>query len=289
MTKNHPMVPADRRSSCPLIACALALALPTFGGACGTREIDTTRFLLTTSTSTVGNTAPFAVSVVGDYNTIEEADAAASTGAADRAYSLRIDGLAAIQDDGPVVLWEGTALLWLPVGSHVFELVETNGHTAYRSETYDLTADHATHLITFGDRHALQAQIISYDLTIPAATLRYAVINLVRGQTIEAVRCADGDRSNCSPISSSLSFGQVLQAEAPLDPSGAGLTVGYAAPDLYYRVSPTASLPAPVPNRIVRDLIALEIFSGNTGEAPLFLGAPIFLGTMGEREESLDL
>jgi hypothetical protein len=270
---------------------ALTLALAHLGTGCGTQEVETSRLLLSAHLPTDLNTAALGITVVGDYDTSEEHQAAALQGLDDR-YSLRIDGRAAAWDDGQAItVGSGaTDFFWAPAGAHTFELINASAQTVLQ-RAHDLTAGFAHRLIGYGDRHALSSAFFSFDLDIPSGMQRFVAMNLVRDQTIEALDCSGSPPQTCTALSPTLTYGQSLQGEAilrgdlPLSPTGA------ASPNVFFRMTPTAAVPTPPLGTFYLDGSAynatLRDDPPRVTVPPVFLGIPIFLSSLGYIQQQL--
>lgn len=264
---------------------ALTLVLAYLGTACGTQEVETSRLLLSTQFPTDLNDASLGVSAVDDFDTFEEQQAAWAQGVYEL-YSIRIDGRAVVWDDGQAITvgGGGAVFFWVPAGSHTFELINASGQKVLQT-VQDLTAGFGQRLVAYGDRHALSSSFFSFDLDIPSGTQRFAVLNLVRDHTIEAVDCSDSSPQTCTPISSTLAYGQSVQADAtlrgdlPLSPTGA------FSPNVFYRMTPTAALPTPPLGWAYGDGASqnawLHADPLRVGIPPVFLGTPSFMNSSG--------
>src|SRR6476661_7742019 len=153
--------------------------------ACSTKEIgvDDGNHFLISQLPTDTQQAAFALSLAPDAETWQED--ALLAGIHTVAYNLKIDGRWAVIVDPegmtyPIQLFRGGVGLWLgnyiPAGTHVFEMVDADGHTALKTPPVDVQPNHANHLVMFGQHEALDHRFFTYSLDVPAGLSRFNVI-----------------------------------------------------------------------------------------------------------------
>jgi len=256
----------------------VSLALAGVGGACGTNELDTNRTVV--SASEVNDTA-VGVSLAGDYDTYEQEQAAVLSGDRSQDYQVRIDGRAAVWSEGTqvAIYGGGTVYIFVPAGQHVIALTDKDGRTVVQTDPVQLLEAHSYRLVAFGKRPALQQTFFEFDLDIPERRQRFAILNLVRGQTIEAVDCPGLAPDACTILSEPLGYGESLQGEAsyePVDPAGGNYQ---PSPNIGYRTPPSAEEPTPPVTAAYSDDAASNLVrrTGTFVLPPFFLGIPVYM------------
>lgn len=248
--------------------------------ACSTKEIavDDGNHFLISQLPTDTQQAAFALSLAPDADTYQEQRRLA--GIQTVAYNLKIDGRWAVILDseggtypiqlfpGGIGMWTGN---WIPAGTHVFEMVDANGHTALKTPPVDVQPNHANHLVMFGDHAALEHRFFTYSFDVPAGLSRFNVINLVRtGELVRVVRCDGPAPDGCATaLSQDLAYGEV----------GAGDVVA-AAGNIGYRVFRRGSDGSPAASYLSSNVSAQPLPVASANLPPIYIAAP-FMFTNG--------
>lgn len=283
MRFNHPTRHIARPAS-----LALALSMAAAAASCSNEEVKPATFLLGTA-MTDTNRASFAITVSSPYET-QEADQAAMSSGHYPTYLLRIDGRWAVYDDGTpdgaqVQFSPGTAFgssLWMPDGEHTFEIVDNTGRTVAESDRVVLAPAHVNRILFFSKGGVYSYRFLSVDLDVPAGVQRITLLNAMpTGQLVEFATCTDFESAtsqNCTAASDPLAYGELSTRDFPVpDGAGPGLGAGSLAAGLYFRLTPTASLPAPHADAFLYDLAASNPSREATSSVPLvFFTAPRF-------------
>ena len=100
------------------------------------------------------------------------------------------------------------------------------------------------------------------------------------GVSIEVVSCTDA--SHCTAVSPPLALGETFEADFPLVAGADDVTSLSDGVGLGYRLVPTASLPAPFINRLLRaDPLLGRTPPTSPAGPPIFLAAPIYMAPEG--------
>ena len=184
-----------------------------------------------------------------------------------------------------VVVWEGGGnglLAAVPAGRHRFALAAEGGGPTIAAVDAEVQPGSFNRMYVYGERDALQAQMISSPRVPEPGMLHVGLINLVRnGTRIEAVHCADA--THCERVSSPLGLGESFDRDFPaggiedqFDRRGqlpGGAWIGY-------RQLPTAALPAPPVQPITGT--GNWLFTGGSPPPLNFSASPVYFSAQGE-------
>jgi hypothetical protein len=269
-----------------VLATGLSLAALSIVPSCSTKEIspdEGDHYFYISLTKTDTNPADVSFSVAPDADNWDQELPLLS--AEFPVYDLKIDGRWAVTVDGdglpwPIRSYSGGSFEWsnwIPAGSHLFELVDSNGKTALAT-TFDVRPDQANHLFVFGKQGALEHRLVSYTFDVPAGMVRYSAINLFRtGETIQLVKCDAPSSANCAtPVSDPIAYGEVAGGDVIAEPG-----------TLAYRITPAAAgaaVSAPMP--LDWDMLAYELNPSSPTrpamDPPVFVASPFMLESDGE-------
>jgi len=246
-----------------IFAAGLSLVAFSFLPSCSTQEIKLDgagKYFDLYSDPTDTAQARFALSMTSDAGTSEEQQQLVSL--RNPRLNLKIDGrwAAIVQADGsrnPAQLYPagiGSWSMWMTAGSHVFELVDSDGKTVFQTPAYDVRVDQGNHLVVFGTADSRRHRFFSYGFDVPAGMVRYNVMNLVpTGEMMQVVKCDAPGSTNCATsVSDPIAYGDVA--------------IGDVAAELFalsYRIIPaTAGETVMPPSTIGIDLLATQIDGG---------------------------
>ena len=254
-------------------AAGISLVILVSVSSCSTQQVGVDGFAIAPA-PTDTHPAAFALSLASDVDTLDEQMQLNAITAP--LYTLKIDGSTAISLTGgrlvPFQIRAAGLYLdggWIPAGSHVFELVDTDGRTALSTPPYDIQPGRTNHLVVFGHRAALEHRLLSYEYGVPTDTYRYTVLNLVRsGESAVVLVCSGAAAETCTtPISGPIAYGEYASGEVVARPG-----------PLAYQLLPVAADASPtVPIELATDPLSGTFMPDPPQLSRTLIGAPALM------------